>query len=315
MKRSLTLFALLLPLLFGGMFTGHAMDDGQTDSNKGWLGVTTTDMTPRLARSMHVKTNEGALVREVLEDSPAEKAEIKEDDIIVDFNGTKIVDGDDLRDAVRKTKPGTAASVVVSRDDQTKTLKVTVDKAPDWFAGPAIPHVPNVPHIRITPPRFAMSSSVNSYGLWVRDLNKQLGNYFGAPRGRGVLVEEVEEGSPADSAGFKAGDVIVKVQSDEVAHTSDIWDALGDMKEGETADVEVIRKGNSQKLSLRVEESPRHGNWFRSQSFRIPDFDTKSFQREMRKFQEEMRKMGKEIESQTKDLGRKIREELQHVTT
>ena len=96
MKRSLTMLVLLLPFLFGAMFTGRAMDDGQTDSKKGWLGVTTTDMTPRLARSMHVKTNEGALVRNVMEDSPAERAGIKEDDIIVDFNGAKIVDGDDL---------------------------------------------------------------------------------------------------------------------------------------------------------------------------------------------------------------------------
>lgn len=315
MKRSLTMFVLLLPFLFGGVATGHAMDEGDTAAKKGWLGVTTTDMTPRLARSMHVKTNEGALVRDVLEDSPAEQAGIMEDDIIVDFNGTKIVDGDDLRDAVRKAAPGTAVSVIVSRDDQMKTLKATLEKAPDWFGGPILPHVPAVPHMKTVPHQFTILNSSRSYGLEVSDLNKQLGNYFGAPGGRGVLVEEVEEGSPADSAGFKAGDVIVKVQDDQVAHTRDIWDALDDMKEGDVASVEVLRKGSSQKLSLRVEETSRHGTWYRSQTFRIPDFDTKEFRHEMRKFQEEMRKMGKEIESQTRGIGRKIREELRHVTT
>jgi serine protease Do len=315
MKKSLAVIVMLLPFLFGGMLTGHAMDEGQSETTKGWLGVTTSDMTPRLARSMHVKTNEGALVKDVMDDSPAAQAGIKEDDIIVEFNGKKIVDGDDLYDAVRKTKPGTSVAIKVSRDDQNKSLKATLAKAPDWFAGHTVPHVPVVPHIRVTPPRFVMSTRVNSYGLLVSDLNKQLGNYFGAPNGRGVLVEEVEEGSQADSAGFKAGDVIVKVQNDQVVHTHDIWDALEDMKEGETASVEIIRKSIAQKLSLRVEETSRHGTWFRSQSFQIPEFDRKEFKREMEKFQQEMRKMKHEIESQTKDLGRRLREEFNHVTT
>lgn len=315
MKRSLAVVVLLLPFMFGGLFIGHAMDEGQTDSKKGWLGVTTNDMTPRLARSMHVKTNEGALVKDVMEDSPAEEAGIKEDDIIVDFNGTKIVDGDDLRDAVRKTKAGASVPVTVTRKDEQKTLKVTVGSAPDWFAGPIVPHVPPVPHIRVTPPRLVMSGSSGSYGLWVMDLNKQLGNYFGAPNGRGVLVQEVEDGSSADSAGFKAGDVIVKVQDEQVTHAHDIWDALSDMKEGETAGVEVIRKGTTQKLALRVEEDFRHGNFFRSESFHLPDFNTKEFKLQMEKFQQEMRKMGREIESQTRDLRKKLREEFDHVTT
>jgi len=323
MKRLLVVVVLLLPFLFGGVFYGHAMDEGQmyglvkreAKSKSGWLGVSTSDMTPKLARSMHVKTNEGALVKDVMEDSPAEEAGVKEDDIITEFNGARITDADDLLKAVRKTKPGTLVSIQVSRKDELKTLKATLEKAPDWFAMPAIPRVPAVPHIRVTPPRFTMSTSLNTYGLWVQDLNKQLGKYFGAPGGRGVLVEEVEEGSVADSAGFQAGDVIVKVQNGEVAHTRDIWEALEDMKEGETASVEVLRKGATQKLSLRIDESPRHGSWFRPHSFHVPDFDTREFKREMEQLQRELQNMGREIESQTRDLGKKLREELHHLST
>jgi serine protease Do len=309
MKRSLTIFLLLLPVLFGGMFTGHAMDEGQPESKKGWLGVSTSDMTPKLAKSMHVKTNEGALVKSVMENSPAEEAGIKEDDIIVAFNGTKIIDADDLLESVRKTRPGTSVSIMVTRGDQKKTLKATLEKAPQWFASPVVPHVPSVPHFRITPPRFAMSSSLNAFGLSVRDLNNQLGNFFGAPGGRGVLVEEVEEGSTADSAGFKAGDVIVKIQNDSVAHAHDIWNALDDMNGSETASVEVIRKGNSQKLSLRVNEWPHHGRWHRSQFF-----DEPNFKREMEQLQQELRNMGREIESHSHQWREKLREELQHLS-
>jgi serine protease Do len=310
MRRTLAIVTLLLPLLFGGMFVGHAMDEGHPKSKHGWLGVSTSDMTPRLAKSMHLKTKEGALVKSVIEDGPAEQAGIKEDDIILQFNGTKISDGDDLLKEVRKTRPGTAVSIVVSRNDEKKTLKATLDQTPDWFAAPFVPHVPAVPHVQVLPPRFTMFNSMSSYGLSCRDLNKQLGKYFGAPGGRGVLVEEVEEGSSADSGGFQAGDVIVKVQNDEIAQTHDIWDALEDMKEGEIASVEVIRKGASQKLTLRIDEPARYRKSFRFHSFEVPEFDNREFRREMERLQRELHNMGKDMESHTRDLGKKLREEL-----
>jgi serine protease Do len=315
MKRSLLVIMTLLPFLFAGNISVRAMDERQSDSKASWLGVTTKDITPRIARSMQVKTNEGALVTGVMEDSPAEEAGIKEEDIITEFNGTKIIDGDELREAVRKTKPGTTVTVVVSRNDQSTPLKVTVERAPRWFAGPIVPHIPAVPHVRVNLPRFVMSSSINRCGLWVRDLHKQLATYFGAPGGRGVLVEEVEEGSTADSAGFKAGDVIVKVQNDEISRIREIWDAFEGVKEGGTAAIEIIRKGIPQKLSLRVDESHRRETWFGSKSFEIPEFDSREFRQEMQRFKEEMRKGEKELESQTRELKNQLREELNQGNT
>ena len=143
----------------------------------------------------------------------------------------------------------------------------------------------------------------------------QLGKYFGAPGGHGVLVEEVEEGGSADSAGFQAGDVIIKVQNDEIAHARDICDALEDVNEGDTASVEVLRKGNSQKLTLRVEAPFRCGKSFRSRSFEVPDFDSREFKREMEQLKRELQDMGRQIELQTKEWGKKFRENLQHLST
>ncbi len=310
MKTSLSAILLFLPFLFGNILYGHAMEDGQT--KRGWLGVSTSDMSPKIARSMHVKTNEGALVKHVVEDSPAEEAGLKEDDIITALNGARISDADDLLDAVRRTKPGTSVSIKVSRHDEQLSLKATIDKAPDWSAMAAIPPVP---HFQIHPPVFTMSGSLNTYGLRVRDLNKQLGMYFGAPGGRGVLVEEVEEGSSADSAGFAAGDVIIKVQDDSIAHTRDFGDALETMKEGETANVEVIRKGNSQKLSLHIDGTDHRGTGFHFHSFEVPDVHTREFKLEMEQLQQELRRMGRDIESQMRDLRKKLHEELPHRTT
>jgi serine protease Do len=311
MKKSITVILVLLPFLLGGLSTGRAMDDGQESSNGGWLGVSITDMTPKLARSMHVKTNEGALVREVVGDSPAEQAGIKADDIIVDFNGTKIVDADELLAAVRSTKPGTSVSILISRKDKEKNMKATLDKAPKAYGFHVFPRIPHIPHIEIPPLRFTMSSSMNTYGLWLHDLTKQLGMYFGAPGGRGVLVEEVEKGSFADSAGFQAGDVIVKVQDNSIARTSDIRDALEDMKERETASVEVIRRGTPKNLSLRVDAAPRHGRCYRYHSFGLPGFESEEFKHQMEELKDELKDMGRQIESQTRQWGKKLREDLQ----
>lgn len=313
MKRVLASLLFFLPFLFGGAINGYAED--KEPSKQGWLGVSTSDMTPRLARSMNVKTTEGALVNGVMKDSPAEEAGIKEDDIIVEFSGARISDADDLRKAVRRTKPGTEVPVVVSRNDERKSLTATLEKASNGITEMEIPRVPDVPHVRIMPPHVMVSPFMDAYGLRVRDLNKQLGMYFGAPRGRGVLVEEVEEGSPADSAGFKAGDVIVRVQDEDVARATDIREALEDLKEGQTASIEVIRKGSSQKLSLRMEESLGEGTRFRSHFYEIPDFDSHEFRQEMKKFQEEMRKMGREIQSRAREWAKKFKEEFRAGTT
>jgi len=316
MNRSATMTLILLPcLLLGGLFTVRAMDDEQTTPKRGWLGVSITDMTPKRAKSMHVKTNEGALVENVMDESPAEKAGVKSDDIILEFNGKKVTDADDLRETVRTTKPGTSVSILVSRQDKKKTLKATLDAAPDWRAVPPLPHIPPVPHVEVPVPRFRFSISTNSYGLRVIDLTRQLGKYFGAPGGRGALVEEVQEGSVADSAGFQAGDVIVKVQDEPITHARDIWDALEEVKKGDTASVEVVRRGNSQKLSLRVNETPHHGSCPRFHSFEMPGLDNREFKLDMENLKKELQEMGRQIESQTRQWKKELQDDLRHRAT
>jgi hypothetical protein len=127
MKPQIIIAALLLPIMFDG--TAKAHDDDNT-SDRGWLGVSIKDMTPRLARSMDVKTEEGALVNDVVDDSPAKTAGILNEDIIIEFNGRNIYDADDLMRAVSKTESGKEVDVVVMRKGEKKNLRVTVGKYP-----------------------------------------------------------------------------------------------------------------------------------------------------------------------------------------
>ena len=214
----------------------------------GWLGVAIQDISSKMAKKKGLKDQDGAYVSEVVEDSPADSAGLKEGDVIVEFNSKKIDDADDLLHAVQKSKPGTKTTIVILRNNDKKSLDIAVGKnrresrsQAFSFAPPAAPHI-------------AMFSSSHRWGLELSELNDQLGEYFGAPNGHGLLVERVEKKSGGAKAGFKAGDVITKVNKSPIEDLRDLSDALEDVEEGDKVDVEVLRKGSTQTLKVEVDE-------------------------------------------------------------
>lgn len=90
-------------------------------------------------------------------------------------------------------------------------------------------------------------------GVDVEDLEGDLGKYFGAPDGEGVLVRGVSSGSPAEKAGMKAGDVIIKVAGERVRTSSDLREGLREKRENKKVDIVVIRKGTEMTLPVEVE--------------------------------------------------------------
>lgn len=224
----------------------------------GYLGVSIQDMTPRLARTMEVKTEEGALVSEVLDESPAEKAGLKDDDIIVAYDGSKIADADALRAAVRKTKPGTSVSLTVIRNDETKKITAEIGKTPRSMTM-VVPHTAG----RAAGHAFSLFGGNSSMmGVRLRELTEQLGEYFQAPNGRGVLVEEVEKESAGAKAGLKAGDVLTAIGGSSVEDMRDVRRALRDRDEGEKVDLTVLRRGTKQSLTVTIEESDDSFEYF-----------------------------------------------------
>ena len=224
------------------------------ESKQGWLGVSIQDMTSELAREKGLKTKTGAIVMDVVDDSPAEKAGLQKNDVIVEFDDRTIDDADELVRAVRKTSPETRVNVVVMRNDQRKTLPVEVGKAKKM----------KLRAFTFKGPRVHVFSSTDMHGLTLMTLNKQLGEYFGAPRGRGVLVQEVDKGSTAEKAGFKAGDVIIKVGEESVRRIDDIRWAMDEFDEGDRVAIGILRKGSQKSLTLTKDASEVSGlHWFR----------------------------------------------------
>lgn len=224
----------------------------EKSSRQPWLGVALQDVTRELAKKKNLKTDEGAYVSDVVRKSPADSAGIEEGDVIVEFNERQIYDADDLVKAVRRAEVGTKAKVVVMRDGERKELYATLKKSPrrHTFFGATPPAIHN---------RIMISRGAGTVGLGLMELNPQLGKYFEAPEGKGVLVENVEEGSAAEKAGFKAGDVILKVGEKNVETIRDVRRQLSKYDEGEKASIEVLRKGARQTLTLEIEDGDDWG--------------------------------------------------------
>ncbi len=300
--RTITLAALCVALLEGPAGWGATPEQhtqGGEKSGKGWMGISIQDMTPRLARAMDLRTERGALITDVARGSPAETAGLKDEDIITKFGDREITDADDVRSLVRGTAPGSSVTVVFLRKGEKRSATVKIGRMPKAMAAP-LPLLP-APRTRIY--RF---DDPPPTGLTLRTLRKQLGKYFQAPDGRGVLVEEVEEESDAAAAGFRAGDVITRIGGEQVEEVRDVRRALRNADAGDTLHVEVLRRGSPTMLTLTLPERTEEMDFrFHSDSedlFELldpPDLD--GLQLELER-----------IRPQMNDLRRDLQQKLRH---
>lgn len=231
----------------------------------GWLGVSIQDITPKIAKKKDLKSDEGAYVNDVVEKSPADSAGVKEGDVIVEFNGRQIDDADDLLRAVQKANAGSKTTIVVLRNNEKKSLAIAVGKLRRRNINKGFTMTP--PHA----PRMAIFGRSGMWGLRLSELNEQLGEYFGAPNGKGLLVERVEKKSTGEKAGFKAGDVITKANKSSVEDFRDLSDAAEDANEGDKIEVEVIRKGANKVLTVEIEENDIEPSSFNFHFENLPD--------------------------------------------
>ena len=161
---------------------------------RGYLGISIQELTPDIKKSFKY-SGEGALVAEVMPESPAEKAGIKAGDIIVDFRGQKIDNIPEFKKLIGETMPGEKAEMTIFRDGKTSKMSAEVIELKEETPAPR----PGVEK----PTRF---------GIQAQDLNPQIRQQLGVPNSlEGVVVAAVEPDSRADASGIKPGDVILRV--------------------------------------------------------------------------------------------------------
>jgi serine protease Do len=296
MKSRLIFFVLVSLIAASSLFAaGNDTPLVKTKSTKqGWLGVSIQDVTPRLAREKELKVKEGAFVNEVVEESPADSAGVKTGDVIVEFAGKKIELADDLTKEVQATKPGTKVSVTVNRNGEKKTLTAYIGKnktrMPLALAAPRTA-------------RIIMNRMGKIEGMELMELNKQLGEYFEAPNGRGVLVKEVEKESNAEKAGIKAGDVITKIGDETIRRFDDVHEALEDADEGDKVSVEILRKGKKNTVTLEISERNFGNMWYWDGDNANKNFEFR-IHPQLEKMQRELDIRMKELPRIQKDLER-----------
>jgi membrane-associated protease RseP (regulator of RpoE activity) len=254
---------------------GYSSDDYGTGS---YLGVDINDVTSERLGALKLKEEHGVEVMIVDQDSPAGKAGLKEHDVILNLNGTTIESGAQLRRLIRETPPGRSVTLGISRDGQPVTLKVQLTDRKQAFAMAKpgqvwkmeMPVFPAIPEFDLPVSVVVVHSAARS-GLMVENLTPQLGDFFGAKNGQGVLVRSVEKGSRAESAGLRAGDVIIKVDGERIGDANDFSRAMR-VRKGNTVSVGIIRDRKEQNINLTLPERKQSGEMLQ-ESLEAPELD------------------------------------------
>ena len=232
------------------------------DEGPSWLGVETHEVTPEDAKNLKLSAERGVVVAGVTEDSPAAKAGLKEKDVITEVNGQRVEGAAQFRRIIHEIPAGRTAQLSVWRDGRAQTLSATLGKAeerhntwtgasPEAFAF----HMPNfqmpdMPSVDVG--EMAMLPGARPrLGIDAEDIGGQLGSFFGAPDGEGILVRSVNSGSAAEKAGLKAGDVITSFNGERVRSLGDLRQRLASQNEAKTAKLGVLR--NKSEVTLSVE--------------------------------------------------------------
>ncbi len=223
-----------------------------------YLGVDVRDITPDRVAALKLKAERGVEITMVDQDAPAGKAGLKEHDVILSFNGNPVDSAEQLRRMIRETPPGRTVALGISRDGQPLTINAQLAERKKYISRPM--HI-EIPKIEIPPMDFdfdfpTMLQYSRRNGLVVENLTPQLGEFFGVKNGQGVLVRSVEKGSPAEAAGFKAGDVIIRVGNERVSDASD-WSRLVRQSAGGSVTVGIVRERKEQTLSFNVPDRRR----------------------------------------------------------
>ena len=200
---------------------------------RGWFGVTIQRLTPELAKQFDLKEEKGALITDVIEKSPAEKAGFRRGDLVVEFDGRHVEDSTGLRNMVAGTLPGKVVKVKIIRDGKEETLTLTIGKLSDAevVAGTEYGNVMN--------------------GLYVQELNPEIRGSLDIPQKvKGVIVTNIEPDSPAYIA-LKRNDVILEVKRKAIRSTKEYKRTVSKIGPDDSVLVLVYRTGGYIYLTIK----------------------------------------------------------------
>lgn len=260
-----------------------------TGGGGSYLGVQTQEVTKENFSKFGLRDVRGVAIEKVMENSPAAQAGLQNGDVVVRFNGEEVTGSRKLTRLISEVAPDHQAKITVLRNGNERDVTATLGKRPGvsfsegGFNGTLVPSMrvplgempriapfPNGGAMTITPNgnngNFYFFNSNRQIGVSVSSLSKQLGDYFGVAEGKGVLVNNVIENSPAAKSGLRAGDVIVEVDGKAIDQNFDLSRAINEKKEGDVT-LTIIRNKNRQTVRVTPEKGKDGGavEFFRQQ--------------------------------------------------
>jgi len=314
-----------------------------------FLGIYMEDLDKEMIKKFDYPKSTGVLVTGIVEDSPAEEAGLEEDDVIYSIAGDKVKDSKELADLIGSKEPGDKIEVVVYREGKKKTfdlslgekktayVTIDIDDNGDMANKAYFNTLGKGANVWVTSDgnHYSIYKSRARLGVKLHELDADLAPYFKVKEGEGVLVLGVVEDSPAEKAGIKAGDVIVKVGDEKISEIDDIFESLHDVyadaeEEGDEAETEdadgivipvtVLRMGAEKVFNVELDddfdmdeefiirggpfmEGAKHLEMMKApqmKAYKLQDMDQERLEAKLKTLEKEMEKLQKKLEEMDK---------------
>jgi Do/DeqQ family serine protease len=217
-----------IPIDFARSIMEKLIKDGRIV--RGYVGIRPDEITSDMVEFFDLESKEGVLITEVESDTPADKAKMKRGDVIVEFDGKEIKDVKQFRMLAAEAAPGEKIDVVLVRDGKKKTVELEVGERPTETAGNSIEED-------------AEDISPLFLGVGLQSMQDEYREALELPGDiNGVIVTDVQGGTPAAKAGLRKGDVIVEIDKQQVENLDDFRKVMDDYDEDKVM-VVIFRRG------------------------------------------------------------------------
>ena len=204
---------------------------------RGLLGVRIRDLDDEIAQAMGAGKGSGVLIDEVVKAGPADDARLEHGDIILEVDGRSMPNAAALRNHISQTKPGTEVELLVLRNGTKRTYRVVLGQ------------LESKSEIAADEPPTKRTAKL---GLEVQTLNRELADRLGYEGERGVIVTQVERGSPAERKGLRGGDLIIEINRTPVANLAEYEEAIDKVEPDGVILLRRLRSGRTSYVALRV---------------------------------------------------------------
>jgi len=216
----------------------RVMEDLISDGKvtRGWLGVSIQDVNEGMAKALKLEDRNGAIISQVMKDSPAEDAGVKEQDVIIEVNGKIVNDSSNLKNLISSGRPNDKTKLTIIRDGREKNLTVTLGLRPG--------------EKELTETYKYGEKRFDLLGLKVETYESEEGAF--ANTKEGVRVIEIKPGSPADDGNIQRGDIIIEIGKSNISDKNDYEVELEKYLEGDTIMLRVIRGGSPLYIAFEI---------------------------------------------------------------